>query len=58
MKYHNHLIKKVIDGDVDGGCYYEIFKNNKKITTAWTLSNAKEFINTFNGNEYQWNILC
>ena len=58
MKYHKHEVVKVIDYDVDGGCYYDIFKDGKKITSAWTLSNAKEFINSFDGKYYNWNILC
>ena len=58
MKYHSCLIKKIIDHDVDGGCYYEIWKrgyidteNWYKVTNAWTLDNAKEFIDSgFNYN--------
>ncbi len=58
MKYHGCLIKKIIDYDVDGGCYYEIYKrgyidteNWYKVTNAWTLDNAKEFIDSgFNYN--------
>ena len=57
MKYHGHELVKVIDCDVDGGSYYDIFKDNKKITSAWTLSNAKEFVDSFDGKDYHWNIL-
>ena len=87
MKYHNHIITKVIDSDVDGGCYYSIYrliplinpiripdkpkdkihyhfsKLNKvamklHITYARTLFNAKEFIDTFDGENYNYNVLC
>lgn len=58
MKYHKHLLKKVIDPNILGGSYYDIFKDNKKITCAWTLSNAKEFVDSFDGKEYQWNVLA
>lgn len=58
MKYHNHIIKKVIDNDVDSGRYYDIYKDNKFITSAWSIQNAKEFIDTFNGTTYSWNVLC
>lgn len=54
MKYKGYLFKKIKDEDVDGGSYYEIWKDGKKITAAWTLSNAKEFID---GGE-DWNVLC
>ena len=46
MKYHNYELKKIKDAEVDGGSYYEIYKNGKRITVAWTLSNAKEFIDS------------
>ena len=61
MKYHKHIIEKVIDSDVDGGCYWNIHQTIpvlKHITYAWTLSNAKEFIDSFDGKDYNWNILC
>ena len=58
MKYHKHVLQKVIDHDVDGGSYYDIFKDGKKITSAWIISNAKEFVDSFDGNDYNWNILC
>ena len=51
MKYHKCELKKVIDSDVEGGFYYEIYKDGKYIINAWTLSNAKEFIDSgFNYN--------
>lgn len=51
MKYHGFYLKKIIDSDVIGGSYYEIYQPQpngtfKFITTAWTLSNAKEFIDS------------
>jgi len=58
MKYHNHILKRIIDGDVDGESYYEIYKDGKKITESWTLSNAKEFIDSFDGENYHWNVLA
>lgn len=48
MKYKGYLLKKIKDENVDGGSYYEIWKDGKKITEAWTLSNAKEFIDGWN----------
>lgn len=58
MKYHGHELKKIIDYDVDGGSYYEIYKDGKYITSAWFLNNAKEFIDSFDGKDYHWNVLC
>lgn len=58
MKYHNHELIKIYDSYVDGGFYYRIFKDNKYITVAWTLSNAKEFVDSFNGITYNYNVLC
>ena len=58
MKYHKHELKKVVDVEVDGGSYYDIYKDGKKVTCAWTLGNAKEFVDTFDGNTYNWNLLC
>ena len=58
MKYHGHELRKVIDHEVYGGSYYDIFKDGKKITNAWTLSNAKEFVDSFDGNDYHWNVLA
>lgn len=46
MKYHNYILKKVIDSEVDGGKYYEIYKDGVKITNTWTFENAKEFIDS------------
>lgn len=54
MKYHGYTLKKIKDPDVEGGCYYEIYKNGNYITAAWTLSNAKEFIDSGEN----WNVLC
>lgn len=51
MKYHGCELIKVIDKEIEGGKYYKIYKNGKYITDAWTLSNAKEFIDSgFNIN--------
>lgn len=58
MKYRKHELKKVYEYEVDGGFYYEIRKDGKYITSAWTLSNAEEFIDTFDGDGYRWNVLC
>ena len=58
MKYHGHELRRILDNDVEGGSYYDIYKNGIKITSAWTLSNAKEFIDSFDGSNYQWNVLC
>lgn len=58
MKYHKHILKKIKDDDVIGGSYYEIYLNNKWITNAWTLDNAKEFVDSFDGTDYHWNILA
>ena len=58
MKYHKYEIIKIRDeslGD-DGGSpfYYRIMKDGKFVTNAFTLSNAKEFIDC--GED--WNVLC
>ena len=59
MKYKGHELVKIKDGDVEGGFYYCIYKNNKLLTTAWTLSNAKEFIDSYNDKTgYNYNVLC
>lgn len=62
MKYRGHILKKVLDVDVDGGSYYEIYYNDKYITSAWTLENAKEFVYSkdvpSNNGNYNWNVLC
>ena len=58
MKYHKHDLKKVYEAEVDGGHYFEIYKDGEHITNAWTLRNAKEFIDTFDGDGYKWSILC
>lgn len=61
MKYHGCLLKKIIDPDVDGGSYWEIWKrgfidteNWYKVTNAWTLSNAKEFVDS----GFDYNVLA
>jgi len=58
MKYHKHELKKIIDYDVDGGSYYKIYRDGIYITCAWTLSNAKEFVDTFDGETYNFNVLA
>ena len=90
MKYHNHMLLKVIDADVIGGFYYRIYrldicqfhpevkieKLDKRIyhienglvyhklyiTDAWTLSNAKEFVDTYKTTNtlsgYDFNVLA
>ena len=55
MKYHNCEIKKVYldlgEEKETRNCGYEIYKDNKYINIALTLSNAKEFIDSgFNLN--------
>lgn len=58
MKYHNHTFVKVYEADVEGGHYFEIYNpEGKYITCAWTLSNAKEFVDSFNGVTYNFNLL-
>lgn len=56
--YKKHYLIKIKDPDVEGGCYYEIYKDRVKITNAWTLSNAKEFVDSFDGKDYHWNVLA
>jgi len=50
MKYHNCEIKKVYldlgEEKESLNCGYEIYKDNKYINIALTLSNAKEFIDS------------
>lgn len=50
MKYHNHIIKKVYtDLGEDNPRFnytYEIYKDNKYLNTALSLSSAKEYIDT------------
>lgn len=58
MKYKNHLLRKVNDSEIEWGYYVEIYKDDKKITSAPDFTNAKEFIDSFNGKDYNWNILC
>lgn len=58
MKYHKHEIIKYYDEDIEGGCMYRISRNQEFITYAWTLENAKEFIDTFDGINYDYNVLC
>ena len=50
MKYKGYELRKIKDAEIEGGHYYEIYKDNKYIVDAWTLSNAKEFID--NGLNY------
>ena len=58
MKYHGCEIKKVKDDLGENterlNCSYEIYKDGKKIQTALTLSNAKEFIDS----GFDINVLC
>ena len=58
MKYHGHELIKIEDSNIDGGFYYQILKDGKYIIEAWTLSNAKEFVDTFDGIKYNYNVLC
>lgn len=60
LRYHGHTLKKIIDVDVDGGSYYKIYKDGRYITSAWTLNNAKEFINSYDAasGDYCWTVLC
>ena len=57
-KYKGHLCEKIIDEEVIGNSYYKITRDGNFITVAWTLSNAKEFIDTFDGKTYNYNVLC
>lgn len=69
MKYHNHIIQKAIDADVIGGKYYNIYRIDfipkefdliphlKYITNALVIPNAKEFIDTYDGHGYNYNVL-
>lgn len=58
MKYHGHVLIKFLDSDVEGGSYYKIFNSvGKYITSAWTLSNAKEFVDSYDGKDYSWSVL-
>lgn len=58
MKYKKHILEKVLDSDIERGYCVEIYKDNKYITTAPDFSNAKEFVSSFNGTDYDWNVLC
>lgn len=42
--YKGYTLVKCFDDDVIGGYYYNIFKDDKYITNALTLSSAKELI--------------
>ena len=57
MLYHKHMLVKKLDPEVIGGSYYEIYRGELKICNAWTLSNAKEFVDSFDGKDYHWNVL-
>lgn len=60
MKYHKYEIIKIRDESLDDDYgrehqfYYRIMKDGKFVTNAFTLSNAKEFIDC--GED--WNVLC
>ncbi len=58
MKYHGHEIKKVPmdlgEDSAKDNVVYEIYKDGEYIETTWTMSNAKEFIDT----GYDRRILC
>jgi hypothetical protein len=60
MKYHGHEIKVVIQdlgysGDESWmNKTYEIYKDNEYINVAWSLNNAKEFIDS----DYDIRYLC
>lgn len=59
MKYKKHTIVKVECSDiVDSKFCYEIYKGNEFIAATWTFRNAKEFISSFDGVGYDWNVLC
>lgn len=56
MKYHGHELKRV---DTDLGesqkaknCVYEIYKDGKYITTALTVSTAKDYIDSGYNDNY------
>lgn len=44
-KYKGYTLEKIFDNDVDGGYYWEIYKNGEYITNALSLNSAKELIN-------------
>ena len=58
MKYHKHKIEVIKDSDIIGGKYYQIYLGREYITATWTLSNAKEFIDSYHDGNYSWNVLC
>ena len=57
MKYHKHEIKKVYDEDVMDGYYYEIYRGEKKIADCLGLADSKNFVDSFDGNDYDRNLL-
>lgn len=58
MKYKKHILEKVLDSEIERGYYVKIYKDNELITVAPDFSNAKEFVDTFDGKNYDWNVLC
>lgn len=53
MKYHEHeIIKTKSDNDCAMKYKYDILKNKKYINTAYSLQNAKEYIDSNYDNSY------
>ena len=53
MKYHEHkIIKKKASCDCAVKYIYDIFKNQKYISTTYSLNNAKEYIDSNYDNSY------
>lgn len=50
MKYHNHEIKRISadlgEEQKSKNCVFEIYKDNKYIAMALTVSTAKEYIDS------------
>ena len=58
MKYHGHIIQKVFmdlgEEKPNDNKAYEIYKDGQFVEIAWTLNNAKEFIDS----NYDRRYLC
>jgi hypothetical protein len=53
MKYHNHeIIKTKAENDCRTEYEYNIYINQKYINTAYSLNNAKEYIDSNYDNSY------
>lgn len=45
-EYKGYTLEKCYDNDVDGGYFYNIYKDGKYVTNALTKNNAKELIDS------------